>query len=325
MDKIKRIEKKFIEKTISENFIKIIPPFYELQSTFLSGIYKRYDDLEGGHIVIYFARDVHLEILRKREVDLDFNLSLDEFWNNHKNVNYGKKKIILISKKTGLPKETARRKILDLIKKKHLQKGEKNKIYWEPASEFKNTYIKIIEEQINSLSKFIYHETKYLQLNVPFSKIEKEIKSNYSFYWYHFLNFQLEWLKNVQEQFKDLEIVLISLQVIIQTMRYVANNIGGNLDVIMTNKIPKNLDLRQANISATSIAEITGIPRATCIRKLEKLSNLQVVEKDPTSKRYFFLTNKLQNNPYLKHGDTMKQTLSLICNFSSIIIKALVK
>ena len=108
-------------------------------------------------------------------------------------------------------------------------------------------------------------------------------------------------------------------------MRYVANNIGGNLDVIMTNKIPKNLDLRQANISATSIAEITGIPRATCIRKLEKLSNLQVVEKDPTSKRYFFLTNKLQNNPYLKHGDTMKQTLSLICNFSSIIIKALVK
>lgn len=325
MDKLKRVEKKFIEKTISENFIKIIPPFYELQSNFLSGIYKRYEDLEGGHIVIYFARDIHLEILRKRESDLDFDLSLDEFWNNHKNVNYGKKKIILISKKTGLPKETARRKIIDLIKKKHLQKGDMNKIFWEPASEFKNTYIKIIEQQINSLSKFIYHETKYLQLNIPFSKIEKEIKNNYSFYWFHFLSFQLEWLKTVQEQFKDLEIVLISLQVIIQTMRYVANNIGGNLDVLMSNRIPKNLDLRNANISATSISEITGIPRATCIRKLEKLSKMQVVEKDPASKRYFFLTSKLQSNPYLKQGEAMKHTLSLLCNFSSIIIKALIK
>ena len=60
-------EKKFIEKTISKTLLKIIPPFYELQSNFLSGIYKRYDDLEGGHIVIYFARDIHLEILRKEK------------------------------------------------------------------------------------------------------------------------------------------------------------------------------------------------------------------------------------------------------------------
>ena len=34
-------------------------------------------DLEGGNIVIFFARDCHLEILRKRESDLDFDLSLD--------------------------------------------------------------------------------------------------------------------------------------------------------------------------------------------------------------------------------------------------------
>ena len=56
-----------------------------MQSTFLSGIYKRYGDLEGGQIVIYFARNLHLNVMRKREEDLSFDLSLEKFWFNHQN------------------------------------------------------------------------------------------------------------------------------------------------------------------------------------------------------------------------------------------------
>ena len=37
-----------------------MPTFYEMQSVFLSGVYKRYGDLEGGNIVIFFARDLTL-------------------------------------------------------------------------------------------------------------------------------------------------------------------------------------------------------------------------------------------------------------------------
>ena len=47
-----------------------------MQSTFLSGIYKRYGDLEGGQIVIYFARNLHLNVMRKREEDLSFDFRL---------------------------------------------------------------------------------------------------------------------------------------------------------------------------------------------------------------------------------------------------------
>ena len=75
MDRDKKLEKNQIEKTLTENFIKLMPTFYEMQSTFLSGLYKRYGDLEEGNIVIFFARDLHLEILRKRENDLNFDLS----------------------------------------------------------------------------------------------------------------------------------------------------------------------------------------------------------------------------------------------------------
>ena len=71
-----------------DNFIYLMQIFYEMQSLFLSGIYKRYGDLEGGHIVIYFARDLHLEIMRKREKDMNFDLSLSKFWENHEEIRY---------------------------------------------------------------------------------------------------------------------------------------------------------------------------------------------------------------------------------------------
>ena len=152
MERTNNIENKLVQKNFTENFLKLMPTFYEMESSFLSGVYKRYGDLEGGNIVIFFARDCHLEILRKREKDLSFNLSLENFWKNHKNIFQSKKKIILVSQETGLPKETTRRKKISLIKKKHLKKGEKNKLFWEPDSDLKESYVKIIDEEISALS-----------------------------------------------------------------------------------------------------------------------------------------------------------------------------
>mgnify|MGYP001158236387 CR=1 FL=1 len=320
MDRFKKFEKNNIEKILKENFTKLMPTFYEMESTFLAGVYKRYGDLEGGNIVIYFARDLHLEILRKRENDLSFDLSLDMFWSNHKNIKQGKKKIISVSKETGLPKETTRRKIISLIKKKHLRKEEKNRLFWEPASEHKDTYLKIIGEQINSLSKFILEQAKLLQLSVPLAKIEREIKKNYSFYWYHFLTVQLQYIRFWQTRLNDLEMLLIGLQTIIQTVNYVNRKTENGFFANV--KIQKNIDFKEANISATSVSEVTGIPRATCIRKLDKFVKMKVLEKDSDSKRYFLKLNQTTLNPMLE-GDWLKQKISILSEFSSIIMRGL--
>ena len=316
------IEKKLIQKNLTENFIKLMPTFYEMESSFLSGVYKRYGDLEGGNIVIFFARDCHLEILRKREKDLNFNLSLDNFWNNHKNIFQSKKKIILVSKETGLPKETTRRKIISLIKKKHLKKGEKNKLFWEPDYPQKETYVKIIDEEINSLSKFIFEQLKLLSHNMPVSKIEKEIKNNYSFYWYHFLNVQLEYIKFWQDKLKDLEMLLIGVQVLILTLNSLKRNNNEFLSIFDNEKNIKTLSENNADISATSISDITGIPRATCIRKLDKFVKMKVLQKNVKSKRYSLILNQTTFNPMLQ-PEWMKHKISIISNFSSIIIKGL--
>ena len=324
MDRFKNIENKLITKNFTENFLRLMPTFYEMESSFLSGVYKRYGDLEGGNIIIFFARDCHLEILRKREKDLNFDLSLDNFWENHKNVFQGKKKIILISQQTGLPKETTRRKIISLIKKKHLQKGEKNKLFWEPDTDLKESYVKIIDEEISSLSKFIFEQTKLLPLSLSISRIEKEIKNNYSFYWYHYLNVQLEYIKFWQDKLKDLEMLLIGMQVLILTMNSIKRNYSDFSYLTHNQKNLKNLSEFNSDISATSISDITGIPRATCIRKLDKFVKMKVLQKNNKTKRYSLILDQTTFNPMLQ-PDWMKHKITILSDFSFIIIKGLIK
>ena len=310
MELEKKINHKVIKESFEKNSFKILPTFYEMQSTFLSGIYKRYGDLEGGQIVIYFARNLHLKVMRKREENLDFDLSLDKFWFNHQNTIQDKLKIISVSRFTGLPKETTRRKIIELTKLKHLKKSNKNNLYWEPSSQAKDTYTQIIKEQIQSLSKFLFEQSKLLNIDVPFSKLYKEIEKNYCFYWFHYLTTQLDFMKYWQKKTKDLEILLIGLQSLIQSLNYFKQNSASN-------KYP--------DISATSVSEVTGIPRATCIRKLEWLSKVKFVKKDPLSKRYN-LVNEGNNNGYLNPLLTNVQgTAGQFAEFSSIIYRAILR
>ena len=321
---MKHLENKLIHKNLTDNFIKLMPTFYEMESSFLSGIYKRYGDLEGGNIVIFFARDCHLEILRKREKDLNFNLSLDNFWKYHKDICQTKKKIILVSQQTGLPKETTRRKIISLIKKKHLKKGDKNKLYWEPDFPQKETYLKIIDEEINSLSKFIFEQVKILSLPLPLAKIEREIKNNYSFYWYHFLNVQLEYIKFWHNKLKDLEMLLIGVQVLILTLNSIKRNFTNFNSLLENQKNLKNINQFNADISATSVSDITGIPRATCIRKLDKFVKMKVLQKDQKTKRYSLIFDQTTFNPMLT-PEWMKHKIEILSDFSFTIIKGLIK
>ena len=308
-----KIDQKTIEETFARHSSKLLPVFFEMQSAFLSGIYKRYGDLEGGQIVIYFARNLHLKVMRKREDDLDFDLSLEKFWFNHQNTVQDKLKIISVSRFTGLPKETTRRKIIQLTKLKHLKKSNKNNLYWEPSSQAKETYMLIIKEQIKSLSKFLYEQSKLLNIDVPFSKFYKEIEKNYCFYWYHYLSTQLDFMKYWQNKTKDLEILLIGLQSLIQSLNYFKQ----------TNKYG-SISNKCSDISATSVSEVTGIPRATCIRKLERLSKAKFVKKDPLSKRYNLIEEA--NDDFINNPLTNVQgTAGQFAEFSSIIYRSVLR
>ena len=119
--------------------------------------------------------------------------------------------------------------------------------------------------------------------------------------------------------------LLIGLQAQIQTLSFVSKKTSGNFDAFFNNKLPKNINIKDANISATSISEITGIPRATCIRKLERFVKMKFLEKDRISKRYFLLLNQLSTNPLVPATEGMKKAISIFSKFSSIVLKGLAR
>ena len=300
-----------IQKVYKNNYRKIIGEFMNIQSEFLSGIYNRYDkDLDAANIVLFFAKNLHQDTLRLRDNDLNVDISFSNFWNNHRKIRQKNFKIISIAKETGLPKETTRRKINNLIKNKMLEK-QKNSLTWTPVEKHKETYNKIVGDELKQISKLI--QVICVHLNISFSrdKITDELKKYYSFYWYHYLNTQLKYLKMWQNRLNDLELLLISMQCLIQS------NLNSDKGI--------NDNTKSGSVSATSISDVTGIPRATCIRKLEKLFKMKIIKKDHDTKRYYFDNKKIYNSNILKPDEIAENTIEIFSDFFLIILKALLR
>ena len=148
-----------IKDKILENFLEYQDIFIQFQSNFFSGLYKRYQGMENGSLALYFAKFAHQDILRQKDYDLNFNIGFEKFWENHALIVPDKKSIDKIASSTSLPKETARRKILQLIQQKVLSKKNKN-TGWLPNEQYKESYNLIVQKEIEDLSSLLNYICK---------------------------------------------------------------------------------------------------------------------------------------------------------------------
>ncbi len=317
-----------ISRLIQTHYSTLMEAFYELQSSFLCGIYKRYKSIETANIILCFSRNVHLEIIRQREKDLNFNVSLENFWKNFKNIHKPTEKITSVVKITGIPKETVRRKIRNLMESGFLEKDKKNKSYiWNLTEKEKVDFFEIIEDETRNLSNFISKIVKDLGMKPNTKLVEDEIRSQFSFYWYHYLSCQLEWLKFWQIKLKDNDLLLIALQATIPTLHYIDKTEKAvNIDDVF--KIIGHINKDECNncaISATSVSEVTGIPRATAIRKLDKLVNLGFLVREIKTKRYSINQSIDARTKNIMSKDNVSFTIKTFSDYIAIIINSLVQ
>ena len=189
--KIKEIQSSDINQLLLKRTADLMSGFYEMQSAFLSGIYKRYKSIETANIILCLAKKMHLEIIRQREKNMNHDISLENFWNNFNNISRPTEKIVSIANMTGIPRETTRRKIISLINQNFVVLNKSNKeYYWNLLSKHQDDYYNIVKNEIEILAKFASTCAAGLELSVDKNTIVKEIKSQFSFYWYHFLNHQ---------------------------------------------------------------------------------------------------------------------------------------
>ena len=182
-----------------------------------------------------------------------------------------------LCEKLDLPKETVRRKVLELEKEGVITRNKKKIIIDGKAFNFIKP-----ENQIKFSAKYIYLVSQALNKDKTYSKkldqkmIENVIKKKFSLCWRWFYRMQIPLIIGYHKFMKDLTTFhiwgTICLNQILNVSKHL--NTGDNknsLDYFKTNNVLiENLG-SDSGISAMSISDMTNIPRATIIRKCQYL------------------------------------------------------
>ena len=279
-------ELKEIRKIYTENFLVLNSKFLNFQSNFLSDLYKISNkDLEKANIILYFQKKTFQLILELRLTNLNHDISFDKLDENFNLIKQKKNNISQISTDLNIPKETARRKISELINENILELKENKVIY-----NLNNKYQEIILKHIKKIINFLEYFTQLSNFYKNKENINNQILKKFSFISYHFLITELEYLKIWKISLKDLELLLIKTQCEIKIQNQI---IASQVNVINSKKFI--IDANHSAVGATSISQITGIPRASCIRKLELLCDIKILKKDVSSKRFY---SNMKNNKF---------------------------
>ena len=273
-----------IFEIINKNFSKLAPAYFSLVTNWLIRSYSEYRNIEKFIILIYLINK-DLILFRKNGIIIDY----DTFYKD-KSLEIPKINISDISRDLLIPKESVRRKIEALEKERVIKKTGK-KIFIERSAYVTTQAKKTLEEFSILVSKFseILASEKISNKAFNVSEISNSIKENFSFCWYHFYKFLFVFTNRWKTDTKtlDLETICIGLIVLINT---VENKNFKNKDFdreIFFKEVKKN---NQVGINAFSISDITGIPRATVVRKLEFLIKNKFLNIDK-KKLYSFSLN----------------------------------
>ena len=199
-----------------------------------------------------------------------------------------------LCEKLDLPKETVRRKVLELEKEGVISRSKKKIIIDRSAFHFAKP-----EKQIRFSSKYIYLVSKLLNKDYNFTKkidqkmIENIIKKKFTMCWRWFYRMQIPLIIGYHKFFKDLTAFHIWGTVCMNQVLNVSKELNTDdnkpyLDYFATNDVLINNLGTDIGISAMSISDMTQIPRATIIRKCKFLIKQDLIKMN--EKKQYILT-----------------------------------
>ena len=279
-----KIDEGYIFEVINKNFSKLAPAYYTLVTNWLIRSYSEYNNIDKFIILIYLINK-ELILFRKNRLIIDY----DTFYKD-KSFEIQKINISDISRDLLIPKESVRRKIEALEKEGVIKKTGK-KIFVERSGFITAQANKTLEEFSILVGKFgeILSSEKISNRVFDVNEISKSIKENFSFCWYQFYKFLFIFTNRWKTDTKtlDLETICIGLIILINTV----HNKGFKKKDLEREKYLKEVQKTdQIGMNAFSIADITGIPRATVVRKLEFLLENKFIKIDK-NKLYSFSVN----------------------------------
>ena len=272
----KQIYKEDILSVMEKKYSTVGPMWVSNQMEWNNGIYASFKDHDKFLIIIFLVKKT-LDFYSRNFTKLTY----DEFYSKD-TVEIEKFTISEISKTLSIPKESTRRKVLELEELGVIKKNKKYMIIDRSKFYYAKPYnsIKRISRFLSVLSEMSV-EQKVLLKKVTSEELEIVIKNNFSYIWKIYYELQIPMMIDYKKIFKDLESFHIFGTCAVNQHLYGRKISEDYIDrSTFLNKIYTSKTMQ--GINAMSISDITGIPRATVIRKLKKLvkkKNLSIDNK----------------------------------------------
>ena len=296
------IDEKTINKVIQDNFATLAPSFFTLTSNWFVRAYDHYKDIDKFIIIIYLI-NLNLIYFRQNGVKIDY----DTFYKDN-SIEIEKINISDISKDLGVPKESIRRKVLELEKEGTIKRSGK-KIFVVRDTLYSARATNTLTEIATILHEFnkILKKEKLITEVYSVNEIISAMKENFSYCWYQFNKFWFIYMNRWRTELKDLEYLAIGMVVIINAVKN--KEFSPKRNIRSYHKALMGSDTRGVN--AMSISEITGIPRPTVVRKLKYLID----------KKYLHINEKkliifdAKDSAFQKTSKMINQNMLSLSNF----------
>ena len=258
-----QIDEKIINKVIQKKFALLSPYYYSFMSNWLIRAYKRYDDIDKFLIIVYLIHK-NLVFYKKNALVVDY----DSFYKD-RTIEIEKINISEISHDLKIPKESVRRKILYLEKKRLIKRIGK-KIFVDRSTFLNAKATDTLKELCILLNEFnkLLKKEKIIDSVFDLKEIDKSIKNNFSFCLYQLNKFLFIYFNRWRPEMKDLETLTIAMLVVLNATEN-KNFKPSKLSIKSYREEIMGSDTKGVN--AMSISDITGIPRPTVVRKLKWL------------------------------------------------------
>ena len=281
-------------ETIMNNYSDLSNEWISHQWNWINNVYWAFNDHYKYMIIISL-----IEKTLQFYDQMNIQQSYEEYYSKSY-VQIEKFSITELCEKLDLPKETIRRKVLELEKEGVIKRNKKKIIIDNKAFAFVKP-----QNQIKLSSKYIYLVAEALYRNKLFSKkidvkmIENLIKKKFTLCWRWYYRMQIPLVIGYQKFMQDLSTFHVWGTICMNQSLNVTKNFKNldtrklTLDYGAASKLLIDNVGSTSGISAMSISDMTLIPRATVIRKCKYLMENNLIKLNE-KKQYILSSFNLQ-------------------------------
>ena len=278
-NEFKSFNPEIVYDILSQNSNDTVNIWFKLQQAWCNNAYNTFKDYDTYLVLVYLVNQVFQKFSDRFQY-----LSYEEFYSKDELV-IDKINLIEISKDLNIPKETIRRKVNFLQEKNILFRNKKAILF--------NNSINRIQRPANSkkvMSNFLEKTSIILSKETWFGRsfnkeeIERFIERYFTICWQHWFRLQIPFLVRHRTFYGDLETWNVWGSIGISQFTDYSKQIKDR--VIEDPRTYADLYLHllrhtpKFGINASSISEISTIPRATVIRKLKYLLKQKLIIKN---------------------------------------------